>query len=72
MCKLSVSLAMEKAAALSIEVLGTQGLIDRGPSTLGDGRLAAFQRASVSMTIAGGASDVQRKVIAQQGLGMPR
>ncbi|WP_248761102.1 acyl-CoA dehydrogenase family protein [Pseudarthrobacter sp. SSS035] len=72
MCKLSVSLAMEKAAALSLEVLGAQGLVDRGPSTLGDGRLAAFQRASVSMTIAGGASDVQRKVIAQQGLGMPR
>lgn len=72
MCKLSVALAMEKAAALSLEMLGTAGLVDRGPSSLASGRLAAFQRASVSMLIAGGSCDVQRKVIAQQGMGLPR
>lgn len=72
MCKLSVALAMEKSAALSLEVLGTAGLVDRGPSSVSSGRLAAFQRASVSMLIAGGSCDVQRKVIAQQGLGLPR
>ncbi len=72
MCKLSVALAMEKAAAFSLEVLGTAALVDRGPSSLASGRLAAFQRASVSMLIAGGSSDVQRKVIAQQGMSLPR
>ncbi len=72
MCKLSVALAMEKSAALSLEVLGTAGLVDRGPSSVSSGRLAAFQRASVSMLIAGGSCDVQRKVIAQQGMGLPR
>lgn len=72
MCKLSVALAMEKCAALSLEVLGTAGLVDRGPASVSSGRLAAFQRASVSMLIAGGSCDVQRKVIAQQGMGLPR
>ncbi|AXT84151.1 acyl-CoA dehydrogenase [Aeromicrobium sp. A1-2] len=72
MCKLSVALAMEKSAALSLDVLGVSGLVDRGPSDVSGGRLAAFQRASVSMLIAGGSCDVQRKVIAQQGMGLPR
>lgn len=72
MCKLSVALAMEKSAALSLDVLGVSGLVDRGPSSVSGGRLAAFQRASVSMLIAGGSCDVQRKVIAQQGMGLPR
>jgi alkylation response protein AidB-like acyl-CoA dehydrogenase len=72
MCKLSVALVMEKSAGLSLEVLGTAGLVDRGPSSVSSGRLAAFQRASVSMLIAGGSCDVQRKVIAQQGMGLPR
>ncbi|MGH3804341.1 MAG: acyl-CoA dehydrogenase family protein, partial [Pseudonocardiaceae bacterium] len=72
MCKLSVSIAMQKIADLSIEILGPRVLLDRGPEAIGDGRLSAFCRSSVSMTIAGGACDIQRKVIAQQGLGLPR
>ena len=70
MCKLSVSLAMQKIAALSVEILGPDALIDGGP--VPTGRLSAFGRSSASMTIAGGASDIQRKIIAQQGLGLPR
>lgn len=72
MCKLSVSLSMQKAAALSVDILGPGALVDRGIGALAAGRIAAFQRASVSMTIAGGSCDIQRKVIAQQGLGLPR
>jgi len=72
MCKLSVSLAMQKAAALSVEILGPAALVDRGDGAYAAGRLAAFHRSSVSMTLAGGSCDVQRKVIAQQGLGLPR
>ena len=71
-CKLSVSLAMQKAAALSVDILGPAALVDRGPGAHVAGRLAAFHRSSVSMTLAGGSCDVQRKVIAQQGLGLPR
>lgn len=72
MCKLSVSLSMQKVAALSVDMLGPRALVDRGDGSLASGRIAAFQRASVAMTIAGGSSDIQRKIIAQQGLGLPR
>ena len=71
-CKLSVSLAMQKAAALSVDILGPGALVDRGPGARASGRLAAFHRSSVSMTLAGGSCDIQRKIIAQQGLGLPR
>jgi len=71
-CKLSVSLAMQKAAALSVEILGPGALVERGPDARAAGRLAAVHRASASMTLAGGSCDIQRKVIAQQGLGLPR
>jgi len=72
MCKLSVSLAQQKVAALGGELLGPAAFIDRGPGSPAHGRISAFARSAVSMTIAGGASDIQRKVIAQQGLGLPR
>ncbi len=72
MCKLSVALTMQKIAALSVEICGPQALVERGPDAVAMGRLAAFHRSSVSMTIAGGSSDIQRKIIAQQGLGFPR
>lgn len=72
MCKLSVSLAMQKIAALSVEILGPAALLDGGNGAPSDGRLAAFHRSSVSMTLAGGSCDVQRQVIARQGLGLPR
>ena len=71
-CKLSVSLATQKAAALSVDILGPGALVDRGPGARVAGRLAAFHRSSVSMTLAGGSCDIQRKIIAQQGLGLPR
>lgn len=72
MCKLSISLSLQKAAALSVEILGPAALVDHGDGAQLSGRLAAFHRSSVSMTLAGGSCDVQRKVIAQQGLGLPR
>lgn len=72
MCKLSVSLVQQKVAALGSELIGPSALVDRGTASPADGRISAFSRAAVSMTIAGGASDIQRKVIAQQGLGLPR
>lgn len=71
MCKLTIALTMQKLAALAVEILGPSALIE-GTASDDDalllGRAAAFARSSVATTIAGGASDIQRKVIAQRGL----
>jgi len=75
MCKLSIALMMQKLAALGLDIVGPAALIE-GTANDADkilgGRLAAFARSSVATTIAGGASDIQRKVIAQRGLNLPR
>lgn len=68
MAKLSVSLLLQKLAAFILETLGPAALIEPGCGSGTDGRFAAFQRAVVATSIAGGASDIQRRVIARQGL----
>ncbi|HLY50540.1 MAG TPA: acyl-CoA dehydrogenase family protein [Solirubrobacteraceae bacterium] len=69
MAKLSVALLMQRVAALAVELLGPEALVEEGTGTL-RGRVAAFQRASVATTISGGAAEIQRSVIARRGLGL--
>ena len=69
MAKLSVAELMQGVAAFAVEVLGPVGLLEEGTSTL-SGRVAAFQRAAIATTIAGGAAEIQRTVIARRGLGL--
>ena len=71
MAKLAIAVLMQKTAAAAVELLGPAGLVEEGTGTLA-GRVAAFQRASVATTISGGAAEVQRTVIARQGLACPR
>ncbi len=71
MAKLSVAELMQRLAAFAVEVLGPEGLIEDGIASL-QGRVAAFQRASVATTISGGAAEIQRAVIARRELGCPR
>ena len=40
-----------------------------GPEAIGEGRLAGVTRSTAGSSIAGGASEIQRRVIARQGLG---
>jgi alkylation response protein AidB-like acyl-CoA dehydrogenase len=72
MAKLSVALLMQELATAAVELLGPRVLVEEGPGALLDGRLAAFRRSSVSTTIAGGVSDIQRRNIARQRLGAGR
>jgi alkylation response protein AidB-like acyl-CoA dehydrogenase len=69
MAKLSVALLMQRVAAFALELLGPEGLLEEGTGTL-RGRVAAFQRAAVGTTIAGGAAEIQRAVIARRELGL--
>lgn len=70
MAKLSVAELMQRTAAFAIDLLGPEGLLEEGTGTL-RGRVAAFQRASLATTIAGGSAEIQRTVIARRGLGLP-
>ncbi|MEU9015805.1 acyl-CoA dehydrogenase family protein [Streptomyces sp. NPDC048479] len=72
MAKLSVAVLMQRLAGIAVDLLGPHALVENGPDALLGGRLAAFHRAAVATTIAGGASDIQRRNIARQGLGFGR
>ena len=70
MAKLSVAELMQRVATFAVELLGPDGLLEEGTTTL-SGRVAAFQRASVATTISGGAAEIQRAVVARRELGFP-
>jgi alkylation response protein AidB-like acyl-CoA dehydrogenase len=72
MAKLSVALLMQDLATSAVRLLGPRVLIEEGPGALLEGRLAAFRRSSVSTTIAGGVSDIQRRNISRQRLAAAR
>lgn len=69
MAKLSAAMLLQRLAAIAVEMLGPAGLIEPGGHAPAHGRFAAFHRAAVAATIAGGAADIQRRVIARRGLG---
>jgi 3-oxocholest-4-en-26-oyl-CoA dehydrogenase alpha subunit len=66
MAKLSISTLVRRTAELGARLLGPEALVE-GASA--HGRLAALTRASAGSSVAGGAAEIQRRVIARQGLG---
>lgn len=66
MAKLSIALLMQELAAAAVDLVGPRALVESGPGAVLDGKLAAFARAAVATTIAGGVSDIQRKNIARR------
>ncbi|MCV7230056.1 acyl-CoA dehydrogenase family protein [Mycolicibacterium komossense] len=69
MAKLSIALLMQELAATAVELVGPRALVESGPGAVLDGKLAAFARAAVATTIAGGVSDIQRKNISRRRVG---
>jgi 3-oxocholest-4-en-26-oyl-CoA dehydrogenase alpha subunit len=58
---------------LLLEVLGPEGLVRSGsPGALIQGRIEQYYRTSLVLTFGGGTNEVQRDIIAQVGLRMPR
>lgn len=73
MCKLFVSEMQQRIAALGLKMAGLYGTVVGGaPQYSGAGRFGVGYVGAVSSTIAGGTSEIQRNIMAQRGLGLPR
>lgn len=68
MAKLSIALLMQRLACAAVDIVGPRALVEAGPHAVLDGRLAAFRRSAPATTIAGGASDIQRRNIMRDQL----
>jgi alkylation response protein AidB-like acyl-CoA dehydrogenase len=61
------------AGQVGLEVLGPQGLlVDDDPRCLLDGEMQRQWLESIPVTVAAGTTEVQKNIIAQRGLGLPR
>ena len=73
MCKLFTSEMQQKIAALGMKLTGQYGMIVGGHKDYAQaGRYGYNYVNAVSSTIAGGTSEIQRNIMAQRGLGLPR
>jgi alkylation response protein AidB-like acyl-CoA dehydrogenase len=70
-CKLFATEAFTRAAESLFDVLGTDGLRQGGDAPAG-GRLEHGLRLAPVTTIWGGTSEIQKNLIAERGLGLPR
>jgi alkylation response protein AidB-like acyl-CoA dehydrogenase len=71
MTKLFASELSQRISRTGIKVLGMYGQLG-GPSAPMKGRYENTYMTSLSSTIAGGTSEIQRNIIATRGLGLPR
>ncbi len=73
MCKLFGSEMQQRIAALGVKLSGMYSQVTGGrPDLSMAGRFGVGYVGAVSSTIAGGTSEIQRNIMAQRGLGLPR
>jgi alkylation response protein AidB-like acyl-CoA dehydrogenase len=73
MAKLFASEALTRQAADFMDMLGPDGIrADGDPSAVADGIAEYSFRFALGTTTYGGTSEIQRNIIAQRGLGLPR
>jgi alkylation response protein AidB-like acyl-CoA dehydrogenase len=73
MFKLFSAESQVRAAGDLLDIFGPLGLVEAGdPSSPGAGEFAHEFRHSIVLPIYGGSSEVQRRIIAERGLGLPR
>jgi alkylation response protein AidB-like acyl-CoA dehydrogenase len=71
MSKLFGTELQQRLARLAVSALGLHGQLQGQDAPLA-GRIAHYYLQAVSLTIAAGTSEINRNIIAQRGLGMPR
>lgn len=63
----------ERFAEDALDILGTAGtLSEDSPEAPIDGQIEQLLRRSIMLVVGGGAAEIQKTIIAQQGLGLPR
>jgi alkylation response protein AidB-like acyl-CoA dehydrogenase len=73
MYKLFSAESQVRAASDLLDIFGPLGLLEAGdPAAPGSGEFAHEFRHSIVLPIYGGSSEVQRRIIAERGLGLPR
>lgn len=73
MVKVFASEAVQDATRLMLEVLGARGALTTGsPGAVLHGRVEHAYRAVLLYTFGGGTNEIQREIVAWQGLGMTR
>jgi hypothetical protein len=73
MFKLFSAESQVRAASDLVDIFGPLGVIEAGePFSPGSGEFSHEFRHSIVLPIYGGSSEVQRKIIAERGLGLPR
>ena len=73
MSKLSATIANRKVLDFGVDLLGMYGPLEKGsPHARLGGRLLKMRMYYTSGEILAGTSEIQRNIIAQRGLGLPR
>jgi len=70
--KLFASELLQRLANAGMQMMGLAGQLWRDPRGPLSGRMPVGYVGSIGITLAGGTSEIQRNIIAQRGLGLPR
>ena len=72
MAKVFASELQERLGQAALDILGTGGLLSEDAESAPLGEMEQFLRHSLMGMIAGGSNEIQRNIIAQRGLDLPR